>query len=89
MISCSFAKYAGIEHEFRGKIYRWDFSLMFGPLWLDENFEPLEEQLKHHACNCWKAFEEWRRRLPFRERQAAQANAHRVLTKIMRSVEQP
>ena len=27
-IACSFAKAVGVEYEYRGKVYRWDFSEM-------------------------------------------------------------
>lgn len=97
-IACSFSAAVGVEYEYRGKVYRWDFSEMFGPLWLGEDFEPLDDQYRHPACACWKAFNEW---LPAwretrarkenmrreRKRRAARDNAQRVLSKLLRGDE--
>ena len=75
-IACSFAKAVGVEYEYRGKVYRWDFSEMFGPLWIDEEGEPLAEQYRHHACACWKAFYKWLGE--WRDQQAREAAAKRL-----------
>jgi hypothetical protein len=75
-IVCSLASAVGVEYEYRGKVYRWDFSEMFGPLWLGEDMEPLADQYRHHACSCWKAFSKWM--AEWREQQAREASQRRL-----------
>ena len=56
-IACSFVDCIG-EGAYKGKLYRWEFSEMFGPTFLRKDGEFLKNQPgpKSYA---WKAFEEW------------------------------
>lgn len=65
VIACSFHTASG-SGGFGGKIFYWDFSEMFGPLFTDKDGRELKKQpgIRSYA---WKAFDIWHKEL-LRER---------------------
>ena len=52
---CSHANYIQ-EQELDGKVYRWEFNPMFGPLFLRKDYEPMKRQ-PIPKSKAWDAFE--------------------------------
>jgi hypothetical protein len=55
---CSHAIWYG-EGEHNGKIWKWEFTPMFGPLFLRKDGEPLKHQPIHEDHPAWKPFIKW------------------------------
>ena len=57
---CSWATVPEVRHEFEGKICLFEFSEMFGPLFLKfGDLEPRKIQPVNPECWSWRAFGDW------------------------------
>ena len=55
---CSHYLKYGLGEDVDGTTWRWEFNPMFGPLFLDEEFEPLYDQPNEKSL-CWDTFQKW------------------------------
>ena len=65
---CSHAIYRGWGKDSDGGWWRWQFQPRFGPLFLDKNGEPLEEQ-PDSDLPIWDAFQRWIDRINGKDRE--------------------
>ncbi len=56
---CSHGTFLGEGQDAQGKIWRWEFSGMFGPLFVRKNGEPLKNQPVSKNDHAWEAFTPW------------------------------
>ena len=56
---CSHAGYFGEGSDIKGKLWRWSFNPMFGPLFLRKDGEPVERQPMRENHPAWGPFEKW------------------------------
>lgn len=59
---CSHSIYVGRGKDKNGKLWRWEFNSRFGPLFIDLEGEPLEDQPTDENHPAWKPFERWLKR---------------------------
>lgn len=55
---CSFVD-EFVEYEYKGRTYRWEFSSMFGPLFVNQDWEPRKHQPVGPRGKHWEAFCDW------------------------------
>ena len=58
---CSHSIYRGRGKDHNGKLWRWDFVGRFGPLFVDKDREPLENQPDMDSP-AWDVFDRWHKR---------------------------
>lgn len=56
---CSHALFFGEGKDKNGKLWRWEFNLYHGPLFLRKDKEPLVNQPAREDHPAWKPFEAW------------------------------
>lgn len=56
---CCFTTHQGEGVDRNGKRWRWDFSEMFGPTFLDHRGEPLTRQPMSERHPAWAPFNAW------------------------------
>ena len=59
---CSHARFEGEGRDKRGKLWRWEFSPQYGPLFLRTDGEPLVHQPIREDHPAWEPFEAWHRK---------------------------
>jgi hypothetical protein len=55
---CSFHDASGEGVDINGRMWRWDFSRQFGPLWIDHRGNPLKVQ-PAETSPAWSVFNRW------------------------------
>lgn len=55
---CSFHDADGDGVDYNGRTWRWEFSRLFGPLFVDQRGSPLRVQPGERSP-AWKVFERW------------------------------
>ena len=55
---CSFHDADGEGVDEHGRVWRWEFSLRFGPLFIGKRGNPLAVQPGVHSA-AWRVFERW------------------------------
>ena len=58
---CSHALYVGQGKDKNGKLWRWQFSPMFGPDFLKKNGDFLKRQPAGEDHSAWGPFSEWQK----------------------------
>ncbi len=56
---CSFVDDIAEGRGRSGKLYRWEFSEMFGPTLIGKNGDPLKNQPINESHDFWTAFTPW------------------------------
>jgi len=56
---CSHGIFFGKGDDKHGKVWRWEFTSLFGPLFVDKKGEPLKRQPISSRHPAWKPFEAW------------------------------
>lgn len=62
--TCPHAMFYGSGEDSNGTHWKWEFSPVHGPLFVDEENSPLENQPRHHSHPAWEPFTRWIRRFP-------------------------
>jgi len=60
---CSHALYFGEGKDRNGKLWRWEFNPMFGPMFLRKDGEFLKQQPVYENHPAWEPFEKWQGRI--------------------------